>query len=246
MNKVGKIITITSRKGGVGKTTTLLNLAGAYTKLAKKTLILDLDLYTSSICVSLKLDNKKNIQNIIDDITNNCFTEFKNYVVNYNENLDVLSSIKDQRKASQIDLKYVEQIINMAKHYYDVILIDTSHILVDLNIIIYDNTDIILNIISNNSIDLVNTKTFINIVKDIGFKDLRILLNESNSLNENYFSLYDIRSFIKHNIDYKLGQNLYVKNLDKYVVDGKIITLTNLYKDDKTFSKIALDLLKER
>ena len=44
------------------------------------------------------------------------------------------------------------------------------------------------------------------------------------------------------------GREFFVKNIDKYVIDGKITTLCNVYKDslNKTFSKIALDLLKER
>ena len=142
----------------------------------------------------------------------------------------------------------MEQIINIFRHFYDVVLIDTSHVLVDLNIVIYDNSDTILNIISNDPIDLVNTKTFVSIVRDVNFSDLRILLNESNSMEEKYFSLFDIRSFINNNIDYKLGREFFIKNLDKYVIDGKITTLCNVYKDslNKTFSKIALDLLKER
>ena len=37
----GKIITITSVKGGVGKTTFLLSLAHTYKKLNKKVLIID-------------------------------------------------------------------------------------------------------------------------------------------------------------------------------------------------------------
>lgn len=244
----GKVITVTSRKGGVGKTTTLLNLAGSYSNLGKKTLILDLDLYTSSIAVSLKLDNSKTIQTVIDDIVHNCFKDYSNYVTSYNDFIDVLVSIKDPRVVSRIDLKYIEQIISIFRHYYDVVLIDTSHVLMDLNIVIYDNSDTILNIISNDPVDLVNTKTFVNIVRDVNFSDLRILLNESNSMEEKYFSLFDIRSFINNNIDYKLGREFFVKNLDKYVIDGKITTLSNVYKDNlyKTFSKIALDLLKER
>ena len=44
--KKAKIITIASVKGGTGKTTIALNLAGTYSLLNKKTLILDFDLYS--------------------------------------------------------------------------------------------------------------------------------------------------------------------------------------------------------
>lgn len=40
----GKSICIFSAKGGVGKTTTTINLAGIYEHLEKKVLIIDLDL----------------------------------------------------------------------------------------------------------------------------------------------------------------------------------------------------------
>ena len=247
---MGKVITITSRKGGVGTTTTLLNLAGAFSELQKKVLIMDLDLYLGSIAISLNLNLEKTIQTVVDDITNNCFLEVKDYVQKYNQNIDVLKSVKDPRQASKINLKYIEQIINMFKHEYDVVLIDTSHVLIDLNIVIYDNSDTILNIMSNDPVDLANTKTFVKIVSDIGFKDFRILLNESNSLEEKYFSLYDIRNFIGVNINYKLGREFFVKTIDKYVLDGVILILSKkVYKkDSKEYNKllmIAADLLKD-
>ena len=243
---MGKVITITSRKGGVGKTTTLLNLAGVYSNLKKKVLILDLDLYSSSVSVSLKLSNKKTIYNLILDITNNKFTEVDDYVEHYNEYISVLPSMVDPRVASHIENCHIEQIINMVKHNYDVILIDTNHVLTSLNLVIYDNTNTILNIMSNDPVDLVNTKNFINIANDIEFPDLRILLNESNSQEEKYFSMYDLRSFLEYNISYKIGSNLYVKSIDKYVIEGKILTLTNIYKKEyKLLEKIGLDLLKD-
>ena len=238
---MGKIITVTSRKGGVGKTTTLLNLAGCFSDLEKKVLIMDLDLYSSSIAVSLNLKNDKTIYNLVNDITNNLFQDINDYVVSYNKYID-------PRQGARINLKYIEQIINMYKHYYDVILIDTSHVLMDLNILIYDNSDTILNIMSNDPVDLVNTKTFVNIVRDIGFPDFRVLLNESNSMEEKYFSLYDIRSFINYNISYHLGREFFVKTIDKYVLEGKILTLIGLYPHDKKeykkLLKICLDLIE--
>lgn len=249
-SKKGKIITITSRKGGVGKTTTLLNIAGVFSNLNKKVLILNLDLYSNSISVSLNLDVSKTIYNLVMDITDNHFSEFSDYTIKYNENISILASLKDPRQASYINLRYIEQIINMSRHYYDVILIDTNHILGDLNAIIYDNSDTILDIISNDPVDLVNTKTFVNIVSDINFKDFRILLNESNNLEEKYFSLYDIRNFIGYNIDYNLGREYFVKTIDKYVLEGKILTLNNIYpvdkKEYKKLVKICYDLLKEK
>ena len=248
MTSVGKVITITSRKGGVGKTTTLLNLAGCYSNLDKKVIILDFDLYTNSISASLNLEPQKNIFNLVDDISNNRFKDFHDYTTTYNDNISVLASPKDPRQASLINLKYIEQIINYAKYNFDVVLIDTSHVLMDLNIIIYDYSDTILNITSNDPIDLINTKSFINICKDVNFKDLRILLNEGVNLEEKYFSLYDIRSFLEYNISYRLNESYFVKTIDKYVLAGKILTLVKVYQDKEysTLEKIALDLLKER
>ena len=45
----GKIISINSVKGGVGKTTLAISLAGIYSLMKKKVLLIDLDLYSGGI-----------------------------------------------------------------------------------------------------------------------------------------------------------------------------------------------------
>ncbi len=58
-----KVITVTSVKGGTGKSTTVLNLAGVLTEMKKKTIVVDLDLYAGVIAASLNLtDGSDNFQ----------------------------------------------------------------------------------------------------------------------------------------------------------------------------------------
>ena len=59
MDHNGKIITVSSVKGGVGKTTLTLNLAGLYFLMKKKVLIIDLDLYAGGIATCLNINNKR-------------------------------------------------------------------------------------------------------------------------------------------------------------------------------------------
>ena len=48
-NKKGKSLCLFSAKGGVGKTTTTINLAGIFKTLEKKILIIDLNLSSGGI-----------------------------------------------------------------------------------------------------------------------------------------------------------------------------------------------------
>ena len=72
LNKA-KVYTVTSVKGGVGKTTTLLNLAGVCANLGKKVLIIDLDLYSGDIASILNINYNNDIYNLFEDINNNKF-----------------------------------------------------------------------------------------------------------------------------------------------------------------------------
>ena len=78
----GKIITISSVKGGVGKTTMTLNLAGIYCELNKRVLIIDLDLYSGGIAASLNVKNKKDI-GITMTSTNQSFVKDNFFKGNY-------------------------------------------------------------------------------------------------------------------------------------------------------------------
>ena len=246
----GKIITISSVKGGVGKTTMTLNLAGIYCELNKRVLIIDLDLYSGGIAASLNVKNKKDIYTMIDSMANNRFTELKKYVTTYNKNIDVLACPKDPRMGAKVSGRYIPVIFDLAKKEYDVVLVDTYHILDEINLTALDYSYMTLFIITNDIVDLKNMKSLIIIFKDKDKKNYLILLNNSRDIGKDYLSLYDIRTIIKNNIDYTLSKNYYIKNIDKYTISGEILTLNNSInlfhsKDINNMKKMALDLIDD-
>ena len=246
----GKIITISSVKGGVGKTTMTLNLAGIYCELNKRVLIIDLDLYSGGIAASLNVKNKKDIYTMIDSMANNRFTELKKYETTYNKNIDVLACPKDPRMGAKVSGRYIPVIFDLAKKEYDVVLVDTYHILDEINLTALDYSYMTLFIITNDIVDLKNMKSLISIFKDTDKKNYLILLNNSRDIGKDYLSLYDIRTIIKNNIDYTLSKNYYIKNIDKYTISGEILTLNNSInlfhsKDINNMKKMALDLIDD-
>ena len=215
-----------------------------------RVLIIDLDLYSGGIAASLNVKNKKDIYTMIDSMANNRFTELKKYVTTYNKNIDVLACPKDPRMGAKVSGRYIPVIFDLAKKEYDVVLVDTYHILDEINLTALDYSYMTLFIITNDIVDLKNMKSLISIFKDTDKKNYLILLNNSRDIGKDYLSLYDIRTIIKNNIDYTLSKNYYIKNIDKYTISGEILTLNNSInlfhsKDINNMKKMALDLIDD-
>lgn len=246
-----KIITVFSCKGGVGKTTTLLNLAGIYSLMNKKILIMDLDLNSGGVAISLNTNNTKTIYNVVDDMSNNRFNGIDNYVSSYNDKIDVLSSPIDPRNALKIDSKYIDLIIISAIYKYDIILIDTSHNISPISLCAIDKSDNTLFMITNDPVDLKNSRSMIAIFDDTKTTNYKVVFNCSKDTGKDYFSLFDVKNIIKHNIDYTIDRSFYIKDIDKYVIDGEILTLNKKIRmtkksDIMNLTKIANALLETK
>lgn len=125
---MGKIIAFANQKGGVGKTTTAVNLASYTAAMGRKVLILDMDPQgnaTSGIGIE-KNNNLKTIYNVIDGDA----LVHEVIVPTYIENLDIIPATVDLAGA-EIELvqmssreKIVKNILGRIKNNYDFIFID--------------------------------------------------------------------------------------------------------------------------
>lgn len=245
----GKTLCVSSAKGGVGKTFIAANIAGIFSQLNKKVLIIDFDLSNGGMAVSLNLPFEKTIYNFMDDYNNNRYKDFHNYLTKYNNNISLLASPKDPRQAIKIDAKYIDIILDKATNLFDIVIIDTNHNLNEFNISTLDKVDKILFVITNELLDIKNMRSLLSVFKDVNITNYKILLNNSRDPFKKYFSLYDMKNLLRNNIDYTISSELFLKNIDIYNMEGKIVSLEpkmpNVFNRDYiTLMTIATDFLE--
>jgi chromosome partitioning protein len=99
-----EIISVVNQKGGVGKTTTCMNLAASMAALGKKTLIIDLDPQgNASTGLGVPMNDRKN--NIYEVIIDEC--SIKSAIRKTNiKNLDIIPSVVDL-SAAELELKEI-------------------------------------------------------------------------------------------------------------------------------------------
>ncbi|MBR3198608.1 MAG: P-loop NTPase [Bacilli bacterium] len=237
-----KIITVTSVKGGTGKSVIALSIAGILKEQELKTVIVDLDLSSGVIAASLNIKPTQDIYSLVDDMMNNRYDQIEKYITSYDENIDILAAPNDPRNTLKIYPQYIDNIIKQLEYKYDIIVIDTNHITSEINLITFDLSTEILYVITDDLMDLKNMKTMLSIYEDMEVDKYKLILNESISRN---LTNFEIKTVLGKEIDYTLPKAFREENIQKLIMDGKILTLEKPNnKGTNIIREIVKDIIK--
>lgn len=119
-----QVISITSGKGGVGKTLTTVHFAQAAAQMGYRVLIMDADLGLSNVDVVLGLKARYNIRNVLDG-----HVELRDIILNGPDNIGVISSgsgIASLSQLSVVQKQLLEDQMSQLNDSVDLIVVDTG------------------------------------------------------------------------------------------------------------------------
>ena len=120
---MGRVIVITSGKGGVGKTTVTANLGAALAALDKKILIIDMDIGLRNLDVVLGMENRV-VYDIVDVLEGKC--RLRQALIRDKRlgglNLLPASQVKEK---SALNEKQMIELMDELKRLYDYVLLDS-------------------------------------------------------------------------------------------------------------------------
>jgi flagellar biosynthesis protein FlhG len=138
------IVSVTSGKGGVGKTFISINLATTLAKRGKKVLVVDCDLGLANIDIMLGMNPQLTLQDVIFGKL-----ELKDVIIPTKGGFDLIPSSSGVREMAQLLFEKIELIKTMILSFtdYDLILLDTgagiSEVVLQFNLLASKNLVII-------------------------------------------------------------------------------------------------------
>lgn len=165
-------------KGGTGKTTLAVGVAARLAKTGKRVMLLDLDLQFGDVAMSLDLEAKNSIVDLVQDRGGITIENINGFAVEHGSGMSVLCAPKSSEYAEFVSPAHVERIIDIMRPYYEYIIIDLPSAFNDTTITACENCEEIFLVYCNEILSLNNAKICYTILEQLHQREkIRFVLN---------------------------------------------------------------------
>ena len=175
-------ISVFAPKGGVGKTTIAFNLACALGQLEHKTVLIDGSLQFGDLRSLLKVP--ADAPSILDLPTDRIAeSDLQDVLWRDPSGIDILLAPPRIEMAEMVTTRDLEKVLSLLRRVYEVIVIDMSSALNDLNLAFLDSSDLIVEIVTYDSTTIHNTIALADTFRAIGYPATKVqyLVNRADS-----------------------------------------------------------------
>lgn len=164
-----RVIVLVSAKGGVGKTTTTVNVGVTMANAGKKVVIVDMDLAFGDVNLRLGLsDSPRNIYSLM--LEGERYQEvFASYLNKHESGVYVLSAPLSVEEGEYVTASYVQGLIRTLKKDFDYVLVDTSPVMNDDFLTVWEAADQVLMISVADLASVKNNRRMLNILQTLGY-----------------------------------------------------------------------------
>jgi len=178
----GRVVTVFSAKGGVGKTTIATNLGVYLATTGNRVLLVDLDLAFGDVAISLQLTPTRSASDLIAMSSDLDAEGLASAVTRHHSGLDTLCAPDSPADADQIPAATTAQLLHVARGMYDFVVVDTPPVFTEHVLATFDVTDVSILIATMDIPAVKNLRLVLDTMDQLGYpRDSRVVvLNRSD------------------------------------------------------------------
>ncbi|QSO48172.1 AAA family ATPase [Alicyclobacillus mengziensis] len=164
-----RIVALVSAKGGVGKTTTAVNLAAALASEGRRVALVDCDLQFGDAALMVNAKPYRTIADLCKETREIDGEVLENYLESVSDNLWLLAAPKRPEEAEYVSPTQLRVMLQALRRRFDYVVVDTAPVANDIFFGVIETVDHVLCVNTLNVAVLKNNRLLLDLLSQLGY-----------------------------------------------------------------------------